>query len=551
MPVRLEIPMLSVDPAKMRNVDTRNVENLFGMWSVFSKCADTVEDGRRLENMSWRIWNRETLCCETQPKLATTPAIDSVRSRPKKQDVPELSSSVDSLASNDSDTSETPVHTPTAPLNIARTSSSRSPKTTIATSRGKERHITSLDLEKMVVSIQDKQEMEPLSPTITDAIPAVKPSTNTTPRPTSPSVTAPFRSSDSSSSTAPMSSAESDHSAAQTVGSDTSAELLTSHHSIVRGFSPTQVSSSLRSSTHLAPAAISTGATLSNKNKDSNKSGMGFMLGGSSGSSGEEGSSLEDRLSSQTNQSSLTAGLKRPQTTKKQLSFKDEVESRTLNNKSHKDEEVFESSDEEDSDDDDAIEEDSEDGDDEEWEDDASESGEIAPPTAPTFQRVDSKPNLVSRRSLLTDLMNQSDRAAAFANMASKSTPALRRSRTSTPNGPSVGASPEEQNSAMLGPHMTLSKPIVTSTANNIPMALSPRSTRREMLATELPGSLRKDVLWERQQKKSTVNAVVKRRHTAHNLTNLKAYPEPNEQDSSKMNEYFSKGLGEYHQAGW
>lgn len=255
---------------------------------------------------------------------------------------------------------------------------------------------------------------------------------------------------------------------------------------------------------------------------------------------------------SQTNQSSLTAGLKRPQGNKKQLSFKDEVESRTLNNKSHEDEGVFESSDEEDDDDDDdAIEEDSEEGDDEEWEDDASESGEVAQSAVPTFQRVDSKPNLVSRRSLLTDLMNQSDRAAAFANMASKSTPALRRSRTSTPNGPSVGASPEEQNLAMLGPHMTLSKPIVMNTTTSFPMALSPRTTRREMLATELPGSLRKDVLWERQQKKSTVNAVMKRRHTAHNLTNLKAYPEPNEQESSNLNEYFSKGLGEYHQAGW
>lgn len=257
-------------------------------------------------------------------------------------------------------------------------------------------------------------------------------------------------------------------------------------------------------------------------------------------------------MSSQTNQSSLTAGLKRPQGNKKQLSFRDELVSRTLNNKSHEDEQVFESSDEEDDEDDDAIEEDSEEGDDdEEWEDDASDNCDAAPAGAPTFQRVDSKPNLVSRRSLLTDLMNQSDRAAAFANMASKSTPALRRSRTSTPNGPSVGASPEEQNLAMLGPHMTPSKPIIMTTVNDFPVALSPRTTRREMLATELPGSLRKDVLWERQQKKSTVNAVMKRRHTAHNLTKLQAYPETNGLEGSNLNEYFSKGLGEYHQTGW
>ena len=36
MPVRLENPMLSVDAGRMRDVDTRNVENLFGMWSGMS-----------------------------------------------------------------------------------------------------------------------------------------------------------------------------------------------------------------------------------------------------------------------------------------------------------------------------------------------------------------------------------------------------------------------------------------------------------------------------------------------------------------------------------
>ena len=33
MVVRLEIPMLSVDAGKMRNVDPRNAGNLYGMWS--------------------------------------------------------------------------------------------------------------------------------------------------------------------------------------------------------------------------------------------------------------------------------------------------------------------------------------------------------------------------------------------------------------------------------------------------------------------------------------------------------------------------------------
>ncbi len=33
MPSGLGMPVLSVDAGKMRRIDTRNVENLFGMWS--------------------------------------------------------------------------------------------------------------------------------------------------------------------------------------------------------------------------------------------------------------------------------------------------------------------------------------------------------------------------------------------------------------------------------------------------------------------------------------------------------------------------------------
>lgn len=33
MPIRLATPLLSVDVGKMSKVDTRNVENLFGMWT--------------------------------------------------------------------------------------------------------------------------------------------------------------------------------------------------------------------------------------------------------------------------------------------------------------------------------------------------------------------------------------------------------------------------------------------------------------------------------------------------------------------------------------
>ena len=130
-------------------------------------------------------------------------------------------------------------------------------------------------------------------------------------------------------------------------------------------------------------------------------------------------------------QSSLTAGLQRPVgPDKKQLSFKDEVESRKLNNKSHEDEDVFTDSDEESSEDEDESEDEVEGDDDGDWVDEGAEGGDD---TGPLFQRVDSSANLVSRRSLLTSMMLEGDRAAVFAKMA-QSQPTLRKSQDTGPN---------------------------------------------------------------------------------------------------------------------
>ena len=285
------------------------------------------------------------------------------------------------------------------------------------------------------------------------------------------------------------------------------------------------------------------------KTSEASKLNVAFSLGGGN-SSGDEGSSFEDRMSGQqSRQSSLTAGLRRPLYAKKQTSFKDELESRTLNHKSHQDEDVFEDSDEESES---AIEEEDEDDDDDgsDWEDDGSDSGEPADDTQ-LFKRIDSKPNLVSRRSLLTTMMNENERAAAFQDMASQSTSALRRSRRSSPNGPTLGDAMEED--VTLPPTMTKSKPIIMTTSNTHPPALSPKTTRRNMLATEMTESLRKHLLWERQQISTTAKAVLKRRHTAYDVTKLSEYPGEKEGQTSKnnsWNHFYDQG-GEYNQAGW
>ena len=505
-----------------------------------------MEDGRRLENLSWRVWNRELLCCEPQPELATTPAMDITRSKPVASDIPELSTSVDSAISGASDRIESFQHTSTRPVAIA-VGAHNDTDSIQCVSRGKEKHITSTDLEKMVSSIQEQDEPWPLPQSITDAIPTISTCANITDRPTSPSLYTSIHSSESSASTAPRSSPESDRSIVETAGSDTSAEFLSSSHSVVRGFS-LNVSSSYRSNTHLA-APTPSAVPIQHKKINDTKPKVAFSLGG--GSSGDEGSSFEERMSSQhPRQSSLTARLQNPPQLKKQTSFKDELQSRA---QSHLNEDVFEDSDEEDDqesaieDDDDADED--EDGSD--WEDDGSESGE-AVDEKQLFKRIDSKPTLVSRRSLLTTLMNEPDRAAAFQNMASQSTPALKRAKRSSLNGPSLGNTAREDPVA-LPPTMTQSKPIIMTTSNTHPPALSPRTTRRNMLASEMTESLRKHLLWERQQISTTAKAVLKRRHTAFDVTKLSEYPNEKDGQSSKnnsWNHFYDQGNA-YNEAGW
>ncbi|KAG7408940.1 hypothetical protein BFJ63_vAg15976 [Fusarium oxysporum f. sp. narcissi] len=102
-------------------------------------------------------------------------------------------------------------------------------------------------------------------------------------------------------------------------------------------------------------------------------------------------------------------------------------------------------------------------------------------------------------------------------------------------------------------------QPLMTGPIHIQPQgALSSRTTRRNMLETELTESLRRHLLWERQQKSSTANAVLKRRYTSHDVANLKQYPEKpcmkksEDVNASSWNQYFSKEASdEYHSKGW
>ncbi|KAG0645940.1 Uncharacterized protein D0Z07_8030 [Hyphodiscus hymeniophilus] len=605
MPSRLDAPVLTVDVGLIHKVDTRNVENLFSMWTVFSRCAGSLEEGRRLENLSWRLWNRETFCCDPVSEAnATTPAI-SISSRDSEGryssfDVPELSGSLDSLVDEEAleFESDNTSSSTSAPLDISRPQIQRQDSVN-SRSRGRERHITPDDLEKMVITIKEKKVLQPLAHSTHSylaPLPQLKtrqplPMTEITP-PTPAVVEGKSLTSDSAS----------DASAQPASSESACGSSVKSTTSVVRGFSPAHVSSSFRSIPLLnAPSSIPTAdiAAATTSTGPATKKQTKFTLGGSSGddslseqqnsmdsnlqptqaaqqqkkktvfqfggSSNEEENSLPERMPSK---SALTESIRKP-LAKKQTSFQEEVATRTIQEEQVFDDDVFET-------DEDDIDESAIDDDDDssEWEDSVEDSGNASIDEKTFFQRVDSRPNLVSRRSLITTMLHQNDRATALANAASKSTPALQRSRTTSPIGPSLAASPDSDDAEPLmmkrGAKPSLkpiaeiprsaAQPIIMTTTNTTPhqQALSPRTTRRNMLATELTVSLRQHLLWERQQKSQTANAVLKRRHTAHDVANLKQYPdkvhmgkEDNDNVNASWNQYFSQGLGEYHSKGW
>lgn len=489
--------------------------------------------------------------------------------------VPELSSSLESASSEEEFETSSPVAPRTA---NARPEIQRHDSVKTSRSRGHEKHITPIDLEKIVISIKETKQLEPIDlprPLAEKSTPMdtlEEPSSSQLPQETPSQTTQVLTSHQSVSQATLLESSSStvgthgshDSQASETsqmVGSQDSSSTEMSTHSIIRGFVPGGAPSSYRSQTNLAaqPTPILK-TSPSYRNPPPKKKGAMFTIGTSSG---EDESSLESHMF----RSNISESLRHPSSfnsngSKKRTAFKDEVAVAKAAEYSS----VFGSDDEDDDVSESAIEDDDDSSD---WEDSEDQhSGPSSVNERELFQRVDSRPNLTSRRSLLTTLMHEPDRARALANAASRSTPALRRSRVTTPNGPSVATSPVSTPTLALEPNthlqipgqdMTRSKPIIMTTSNtHQQLALSPRTTRRNMLSTELTESLRKNLLWERQHKSTGNLAAMKRRHTSTDVKNLRQHPEPGPVLSHKpgaaknfTNDYFHAGLGEYHAKGW
>ena len=206
------------------------------------------------------------------------------------------------------------------------------------------------------------------------------------------------------------------------------------------------------------------------------------------------------------------------------------------------------------------------------WEDSIEDSRKSSFDDKTMFQRINSKLNLTSRRSLITLMIEQNaQRTRRLGNSASQSTGALNSSQAGQPNTQAV-TSPskyDEASAPMKRPirgtplkpinevPRTPAQPVMSTNHAHQGAASSPRTTRRNMLSTELTESLRRQLLWERHQKSSTINAVLRRRHTSHDVANLKQYPERaytknDDLGANSWNDYWIKeAFTGYHTQGW
>ncbi|KAK4190992.1 hypothetical protein QBC35DRAFT_45752 [Podospora australis] len=614
MPLSLDIPVLTVDKSSLHRVDTANPTNLFCMWTVFARCRDSVHQGRRLENLSWRLWNRETFCCENgEVYLSSSMTKPQNIRRASDDELPQLSGSVDSLADE-----EAVDFAQGSPVDIVRPRILRQDSCGSSRSRGRERHITSDELEKLVVEIMEAK--VPL-----DApLPVIPCSPAAEEKPCYPT-----RNSARTGSTTDEESSHEDSEPVSPTSQTSELEVVEEEAAgpiavpmpmqqrqtiVTRGFSPSSVPAcritSQVSSSNVIPQPTEAPAP---KIVQSKKQGARFALGGSSGSNSDGSYNSPDHMEMRKpvaplgkskmfqvgGSSDEDGSLKAPQhlsrTTssmggqKKTASFNQEVVTQTFESSAISDSEESES---------DYIDESAIDDDDEDWEEEESAEDSNRSSLEDNkllFQRVDSTAQLPSRRSLIslalahngnttsasTSGLSGLGRTQRLNNLGSNSTSAIARNRAAL-NGPAPipAPSPNDSDEAPLmmkrgnnrAPPMrsinevprSAAQPIMataTGTGINYPGGLSPRTTRRNMLATELTESLRRNLLWERSQKSSTANAVLKRRHTSHDVANLKQYPQKpymgKDAGKGKANEnslipngpeYSSYG---YHTQGW
>lgn len=478
---------------------------------VFTKCAENLENGRRLENFSWRLWYREAHFFD-EPTLKSTEPISFDR---KSAQEPQLSSSLE--ASSDlSESVESVSDAADSNHMLEKTSEVDACSETNLKSR------PTLTRKDSSSSYSRRQPVKHLSPdSFKSLISSLEPSTTEAEkwkalkakRDSAESIinetTQPAKSlPEQPKSTAPPAPAVPTDipnsrsralSETQSSPNGTSARSLQRvSSSIVRGFTPEHPSISRRL-TPLEPTEPEQPPEIRKKPK--------FFIASSASDSDEEYTNVNPKSNLKpTPKSNISPpAMKRAASngSVKKTHFRDVVDTKILSREEDEEE-----------DDDSAVVSDDED---EEWEDSQSESGETPSDEHLFDKREDT--HLTSQPSMLSNLFkSKSDYNLSSQAFRSSNLIRNRASPAQTPRSQLTSTVVDEQPSFRVANSNLYSQPIPAS----------PRTTRRKMLASELSESLRRNLLWERQHRTMTNNnaAAIKRRHTSNDLARLKEYPE-------------------------
>lgn len=481
---------------------------------MFTKCAENLENGRRLENFSWRLWYREAHFFE-DPSLSSASPLSfnkTSTSQPISSPVEELSDFSASVSSasdlederrhvvdqpHDSPTPNPESHGPTQPCLGRRESSSR---------RQTVKHLSPDSFKSLIESLEPptteaekwkalKTKRESDENILAAALPAQVEETH--PIGSTRPVSAPAMPKDIP---VPRSHTLSEPQGSPSTVSGRSLQRVSS--SIVRGFTPENPSISRRLTPLEPPNPDQVVIEARKKPK--------FYIGSSVSDSDDEDAPLTLKSSIKPPSKSTLSppGMKRAASngSVKRTHFHEIVDTK-----------ILQTEDSEDEDGDSAV---MSDDDDDEWEDSGSESGGVREDDHLFDKRDDT--HLTSQPSILSNLF-KSKSDYNLPSQAFRASNTFIRSRTSPSHTPRVQPISPSANGLTL---RIPAPPGLDTFAQHIPA--SPRTTRRRMLASELSESLRRNLLWERQHRTMTNNtaAALKRRHTSNDLARLKEFPE-------------------------
>ncbi|BFZ59638.1 hypothetical protein YB2330_000652 [Saitoella coloradoensis] len=523
MPGRATLPdpVLSLAPNGITKLDSIDADNLSCMWNVFTKCKENLENGRRLENLSWRLWYREALMYDHDDD--STQITATATHSKSENDLPELSRSIDSIASE-----ATHVVAAAAPALTAKPV-----RPTLTRNLSSKRHLTPESFHKLVTGLgpvgadaeswkamAKKNGQQQASSAPGKQVTTVKDEKTKEVEAIAASVKSGFSKASTSfpADASTKSLAMSVRTSAKDESKEDDAPMMAS--SVVRGFELPKVSALAFKPSFPTPVPVVARPATEKK----------FFIK-STPSDSETDSDAERRRRQQ-----CTVQQKK---TEKRTSFKEEKEIIKCAQDSAI---ASDSEEEEDEDDDGAVfedtsdeEDDAGDEDDGDWED-SEETGSVGSSVedrAKVRFGKSERPGLPSRRSMLSALLVKRDAIKEGGSRSDSSKSSKQSSPISSPCATRKAASVNEVPQTISA--MKIKRP---SSTQSDQVALSPRTTRRNMLATELSESLRRNLLWERQQKHMTSNAVLKRRATS--------AMDVSEMGKDALDEEYG-----YHGAGW